>query len=204
MQEDILVFLPYCIWLCIWTYFSLQRGQRSESGTEQLNATCEETGYLWLPADTQATKLSLLCMNLASRVRVRKTHSHTHLLFVSRKRGSSRADTEYRVVISGGWYGVSSPPSCTAAASTPVPSGTVKECSLWSVIKRKSKGLVNLNDGLSVWISARNFFKLGRAWLTLDFSSPPPQCSPHPWSVLSHAQGYTAAAWPVETWTTVG
>lgn len=50
--------------------------------------------------------------------------------------------------------------------------------------------------GSKVWIS--RFF-----WLTPHFSSPPPQCSPLPWSVPSIAQDCAAAAWPAETWTTV-
>lgn len=50
--------------------------------------------------------------------------------------------------------------------------------------------------GSKVWIP--RFF-----WLTPHFSSPPPQCSPLPWSVPSIAQGCVAAAWPAETWTTV-
>lgn len=61
---------------------------------------------------------------------------HTHLLLASRKRGSTRAETEYRVVISGGQYGVStSLPPCKGAASTSVSAGTVKERSLWSFDK---------------------------------------------------------------------
>lgn len=43
----------------------------------------------------------------------------------------------------------------------------------------------------------------GFFWLTPHFSSPPPQCSPLPWTVPSIAQGCAAAAWPAETWTTV-
>lgn len=106
----------------------------------------------------------MICLKLTLRVCDRNTH--THLLFASRKRSSTRAETEYRVVISGGQYGVStSPPSCNGAASTSVSNGMLKERSLWSinVIWRKSKGPVSLNvGGLWVWILTKNIFKLGQ------------------------------------------
>lgn len=97
-----------------------------------------------------------------------RSSQNTHLLFASRKRGSTRAETEYRVVISGGKYCISnSPPSCTGAASTSVSTGMLKERSLWSIYVKKTKtkktktGQAGCRH-LRVWILTKNFFKLGQ------------------------------------------
>lgn len=144
----------------------------AEANYQQLSRSC--LGFSVSSKETQAPTLPAMspcCLTHANRRQYEEAGlgKHTDLLFAFRKRGSSRADTEYRVVISGGWYGISpSSPSGSGVDSTSVSSGKLKERSLQknkaTVIQSKNTGLVCLNvGGLQVSIPMKNFFILKKA-----------------------------------------
>lgn len=105
-----------------------------EANYQQLSRSC--LGFSVSFKETQAPTLPAMspcCPTHANRRKYEEAGlgKYTDLLFAFRKRGSSRADTEYRVVISGGWYGISpSSPSGSGVDSTSVSSGKLKERSL--------------------------------------------------------------------------